>query len=327
MKRTILTVALLLAAVAAQAEIHGSWTATLDEKRPDRMHVQMNRGRQHNMGMTMRLAAFTGLTDAQIRAGVSTPVQFALKSEAGTVTYDGTFRKGDGAGQFSFTGNPSYFAAVRNLGVDPRLSEHRDRDDSEEKDLFSLAVHDVSTNFIRSMIAEGYRVDLDDYLSMRIFNVTPELVRELRSLGYKDISSEDLVSTRIHGVTPDYIRQMRDAGWNLTMDEFVASRIHGATPEFAAEMRKLGYGNLDHDDLVAFRIHGVTAKFISELRDLGYRNVDADDLVAMRIHRVTPEFIRSLEKAGYKNIPVDKLVSMRIHGIDATFVERMNEKN
>lgn len=328
MKRTLLSFALLLAATAAQAEIHGAWTASIDEKRPDRLYVQMNRGRTHNTGNTMRAADFAGLTDAQIRSGVSTPVQFALRREAGSITYEGTFRNGDGAGQFSFTGNPGYLASIRNLGIDTESSKHtRSGRDDEEDGLFAMAIHDVSTTFIRSMIAEGYRVDLDQYVAMRIFNVTPELIRELRQLGYDKIDADELTATRIHGVTPDYIRQMRAAGWNLSLDEHVASRIHGATPEFAADMRKLGYGNLEHDELVAFRIHGVSAKFIGELRDLGYRNVDADDLVAMRIHRVTPEFIRELEKAGYRNIPVDKLVDMRIHGIDAKFVERMNEKD
>jgi hypothetical protein len=326
MKRfATLTLAVCLVAPSLlAAPIDGAWTASLDEKRPGKMYFSITRGRSHQNGSTMRVTDFTGLTDAQIRATTMTPVRFELRREAGTAVYEGTFRNGKGAGQFDFTPNRAYIDAVRALGIEFTLDKKRGKIGDDEA-LFSLALHDVSTAYIKSMMAEGYKVSLEKYLSMRIFDVTPEYVREMRSLGFKDIDTEDLLSTRIHGVTPQYVREMRAAGWNVSLDELVSTRIHRATPEFAAEMKKLGYGNLDLDKLVAFRIHGVTADFIEELRTLGYRNVDADDLVSMRIHRVTPEYIRELEQAGYVKVPVDKLISMRIHRIDAKYIKAVSK--
>lgn len=298
MKRIVLLAsALLVVAGVVLADSHGAWTANLDEKHPERIYLSFTKGRQSHMGTTMNVAAFPALSAAQIRSATSVPVHFEVRREAGVATFDGTFKNGDGAGQYTFVPAANYLATIRALGVDTKPDRHGRHEDDEEEQLFAYALHDVSTAFIRSMVAEGYRVSLDDYLSMRIFNVNPELVRELRALGYKDISADDLVATRIHGVTPDYIRRMRAAGWNLSLDELVASRIHGATPEFAEEMRKLGYANLSHDDLIAFRIHGVTAAFIRELAD-----------------------------AGYKNIPAEKLIDMRIHGIDAKFVKKMRDQ-
>lgn len=322
MKRTITLALTLLIATTALADVHGSWTASTDNEKPGKFHMNMNRGRHHNFGNTMNVADFAGLTDAQIRASSMTPVQFRLAREAGTVSFEGTFRNGDGAGQFTFTPNRNYVAAVRNLGVELDLDGHGEKK-SEEDQLFTLAVLDVSTAYIKSLQAEGYRLSLEKYLSMRIFNVTPEYIREMRSLGFRELDADDLVSTRIHKVTPEYIRQMRAAGWDLSIDELQSSRIHKATPEFAEEMRKLGY-NLSFDDLIAFRIHRVTPEFIKELRTLGYDRVDADDLVAMRIHKVTADYIRELKAAGYNNVPVDKLVSMRIHKIDVKYIEKMN---
>jgi hypothetical protein len=322
MKRLITIASLLLFATAgaAMAEIHGAWTANLHDD--DRGRIQFNLTRRNNNhGNSMKLSDFTGLSEAQVRAGVSTPVRFQLAREAGTVTFEGSFKNGDGAGQFSFTANPGYVNTLRSMGLDLDLKGDR----SDEEDLFSVALLDVSTAFIRSIRNEGFDVSLDKYVAMRIFNVTPEYIREMRSLGFRDVDADDLISTRIHKVTPEYIRQMRAAGWDLSLDQLVSSRIHKATPEFAEEMRKLGYGSLDHDDLIAFRIHGVTAKFISELRELGYDNVKADKLVAMRIHRVTPDYIRQLKAAGYSGIPVDKLISMRIHNVDVKFIEKMNK--
>lgn len=323
MKRiaTLTLVLSLFTAVSAMAAVDGAWTSSLDEKRPERLYFSITRGRNHQNGSSFPVAAFSGLSAAQVSAATMTPVQFEMRREAGNISFEGTFRGGKGAGQFTFAPNRAYIDAVRALGVEFTLDRRRPKD--EEDSLFSLALHDVSTAFISTMIAEGYRVGLDDYLSMRIFDITPEYIREMRSLGFRNITHDELVASRIHKVTPAYVREMRAAGWDLDLDDLQSSRIHGATPQFAGEMRKLGYGNLDHDDLVSFRIHRVTAEFIAEMRKLGYDKLSADQLVAMRIHRVTPEFIRELEQAGYVKVPVDKLVSMRIHGIDAKFIKNM----
>jgi hypothetical protein len=325
MKRILpLTLAVsLLTASAAFADLNGAWTASFDEKRPDRIYLNLSYGRHHQNGSTMRLSSLAGLTPAQINATTMTPVQFVIDREAGKATFDGTFRNAHGAGEFTFTGNPSYPEAIRKLGVTFDL----DRDDSqhEQETLFTLALHDVSTAFIRSMQAEGYRETLQKYLTMRIFDITPEYIREMRSLGFKEIDADELVATKIHKVTPDYVRQTRAAGWDLSLEELQSSRIFKVTPEFAAEMRKLGFKDLSHSDLISFRIHKVTPEFIAEMRRLGYHDLSADDLVSMRIHKVTPEFIRELEAAGYHRVPVEKLVAMRIHKIDVKMIKKMND--
>jgi hypothetical protein len=328
MNKRIATLTLLVSlAIAANAfaAIEGAWTAALSEKSADRIHFNFTHRPGSNNGMTMPIAGFTGLTAAQVNATTTTPVDFRLSREAGTAAFEGTFRNGKGAGQFTFTGNSGYLQSMRNLGIDVESSrrKHGHRK-SEEESLLMYALFDVSTAFVKSMIAEGYRVSLHEYMEMRIFDITPEYIREMRALGYKDIDSEDLVSTKIHKVTPDYIRRMRAAGWgNLSLEDLSSSSIHKATPEFAEEMKKLGYGNLDMDDLVSFRIHKVTPEFIRELRELGYDKVDSDDLVSMRIHRVTPEFIREVNAAGYRGVPVEKLISMRIGGVDGKYLKKM----
>jgi hypothetical protein len=319
MKRTsLLTLVVCLLAGNALAAIDGAWTSSLDERNNARIYMNLTVGRHSNMGTTMQVADFTGLTAAQIAASAMTPVRFELRREAGTVSFEGTYRNGKGAGQFTFAPRPEWLAEVRAMGVDTRL----DRDDTEEEHLFAMALHGVTTAFIKSMRAEGYDVGLEKYLEMRIFDITADYIREMRSLGFNKLDADDLVATKIHGVTPGYVREMRAAGWNLSLDELQASRIHGATPQFAADMKKEGY-DLEFDDLVSFRIHGVTRAFIRELRQLGYDDVDAEDLVAMRIHGVTAEFIREIEAAGYKKVPVEKLVEMKIHNITPEYLRRM----
>jgi len=312
MKALVLLVTVSLSTAAFAFE--GTWTASRDDARNNRIYLQMTRGRSHNMGHAMSLDAFTGLTDAQIDADTATPVAFAMRREAGDLNFQGTFRKGEGAGQFTFTAKPAFLESVRALGVDVDRRKHV-RGETQDELLYALAACDVSVAFIQSMIAEGYRVTLDDYLTMRIFDITPEFIHEMRDLGFAKISHDELVACKIHGVTPSYVRDMREQGWDLSLDDYEANRIHGVTPEFSAQMRKLGFSDLSRDDLLAFRIHGVTGEFIHEMRDLGY-DLSADDLISARIHGVTPEFIKEVREAGYAKVPFNKLLALRMSGFD-----------
>jgi len=309
-------------AATAGAAIHGAWTASTYEEKPGFVQLNMSR-RNSNWGRTTDISSFTGLSPSQLNAATTTPVSFELRRDAGVVRFEGSFRNGDGAGQFEFTPNRGYLDTLRTLGVGLKSE-----DDDEETSLFRLAMHDVSSAFIREMQALGYRGPVDMYVRFRIHSVTPDLVRDLATLGFRNLDAEELVRSRIHSVSPQYIRDMRAAGFTgLSMDELVRSRIHSATPDFIRAMRDRGYGDLTMDDYVRFRIHGVKPEFVDALRSLGYDKVAAEDLVRMRIHGVSPEYIRELQAAGYRNVPVDKLISMRIHGVDADFVRKANGRN
>jgi hypothetical protein len=312
MKRALIALAGALIAAIALADIRGTWTIE-HPSRAGEGTVQLNLSRDHNhFGSTFPTASFTNLSLAD---GAS---QFELRAEAGTIRFDGTFRDGDGAGHFTFLPNAKFADTLRSMNV-------REIGDVDDEKLLQLAMHGVSTDFIRSMRAEGYDVTLDKYVAMRIFRVTPQLIQELRTLGFDKLSYDNLIASRVHRVTPDYIRSMRAAGYTLSMNDLLASRIHRVDPDFAKQMRDLGYPNLKFDDMIAFRIHGVTPEFISTLKTLGYQNVDGNDLVAMRIHGVTPDFIKELAELGYRNISIDNLVTMRIHGVTPKYIRELKD--
>jgi hypothetical protein len=284
MRRATLSaaIALLLVAGTAHAAVRGGWSASRPQGEPGRIHLQLNRDHD-NFGQTMKLSDFTGLTAAQLAATAATPVSFSLRREAGTLRLEGVVRNGSGGGQFEFTPNPAYLDSLRELGIEDTAGKHHGSRSSEER-LLTLAVLDVSTDFIRSLQSVGYDESLDTYIEMRIFDVTPDLIADFRALGVR-LPAKKLVAGQIHGVTPAYVERMRAShGADLDFDDLVATRIHGATPEFIAEMADLGYGDLDLDQYVAFRIHGVTPRFIRDLEDDGYRDVSPDDLVSMKIH-------------------------------------------
>ena len=312
MKKALILSALVLAATAAVADTHGAWHISSDY---NKLHLDISRGNSMHWGSSIDLDVFSGLSAAALGAKTETPVKFEIIRDAGTIHFTGTFTDGDGVGRFTFEPNRNYVSTLRSLGV------NGDVDDDDE--LFSLAMHDVSTAFIREMQSLGYRENLERYVAFRIHGVSAQFVRDLRALGYNSLSSDELVAFRIHGVSPQFIRDMKDLGYAVGADDLVAFRIHGVSSEFVHTMKDLGVRGLDADNVVALRIHGASTDFVKELAELGYKNLSSDDLVSMRIHGVSPRFIRELKDAGYTGIPVEKLVEMRIHGISADDVKRM----
>ncbi|HYC58930.1 MAG TPA: hypothetical protein VEK79_05120 [Thermoanaerobaculia bacterium] len=284
---------LLLTATAAFADMEGAWTARPHEKDPDKLQVSLSYSRSSNHSSSFSLSE-VALTREQVYAATQTPVQFAWKREAGTVVFDGVFRNGSGGGQMIFTPNRNYLDAIKALGVEIDTG-------ADDEELFTLAMVDVSAAYIRSMQAEGFRVRIEEYMSMAMFRVTPSYIREIRGLVGRDVSADKLVELKIHNVTPEYIREMRVSRPELSLDDLVEARIFRVTPEFAAEMARAGYRNLSHDDLVQLRMFNVTPEYIRQLAAAGYRNVPVQKLIEMRMFRIEPEFLDKMMKAGKRD--------------------------
>ena len=174
--------ALTLSASASAATIQGAWSASLKDS--GRLQLNVSYERSQN-GHTAAVSSFTGLSESAIRAVTSTPVQFSLQREAGSLVFDGAFKGGHGGGQFTFTPNANYYDSLRSMGV--RVDSTERRKDNPDATLLSLALLDVSTGYIRSLRGEGYDVPLSKYIAMRVFKITPELIREFRALGFRNV--------------------------------------------------------------------------------------------------------------------------------------------
>jgi len=61
---------------------------------------------------------------------------------------------------------------------------------------------------------------------MRDHGVMPDLIRDLRTLGYTDLSAGDIVRLRDHGVTGDFIRDVNRGG-RRSAEELVRLRTGG----------------------------------------------------------------------------------------------------
>jgi hypothetical protein len=231
---------------------------------------------QMTSSSALPLEQLRGLSPQQMQSPAGATVHFEIAREAGTLACDGYFRSNNGAGAFTFSPNANFVSQMRSLGYNSLAVET----------VFSMAVHDVKTAY----------------------------VRDLRALGVAPNSSDELISMSIHNVTIDYVRDLKNLGLHeLTADHLVSMRIHDVSVEFVRDLKGMGYAP-SADDMVSLRIHGATSEYVKQVKNLGF-NPTLDQLVSMRIHGVTPDYIQKVQAHGVKNLTVDQLVNLRIHGI------------
>ena len=288
------------------------------------------------------LAQLEGLTAAQL-AGDGGPVQFRVRRDAGTFTFDGVLRRGVGAGTFSFAADASFPAELAKRGfARPTADEQYQmaRHDvgfafideltrqgyakPQTSELVRAGQHGVQATYLREMGALGYRLgSLEPLITLRDHGITPAYVRELAELGYKGLSADDVRRARDHGITPEYVRAMRDLGYGgLAMDELINARDHGISEEYVRELRDAGHGKLPLAQLIRVRDHGVSPEYVRDMRQLGHA-LSLDELVKARDHGVSVEFVREMAALGYSGLAMDALIRIRDHGVTPEYAREL----
>ena len=96
-------------------------------------------------GSNIPIDQLEGLTAAQL-TGAGGPVQFRMRRDAGTFTFEGVLRNGVGAGTFSFTPDPNFPAELAKRGfARPTALEQ-----------YQLARHDIGYAFLDELNQQGY---------------------------------------------------------------------------------------------------------------------------------------------------------------------------
>lgn len=324
----------------AQDGLPGTWEvrATSTEGVVHLRLVELN----SSTGTNVPLGQFEGLTAAQL-TGAGGPVQFRLRRDAGTFTFDGVLRNGVGAGTFSFTPDPGFPAELTKRGfARPTASEQYQlaRHDvgfafvdelnrqgyakPDTSELVRAGQHGVQATYLREMGALGYRLgSLAPLITLRDHGVTPSYVRELADQGYKGLPADELRNARDHGVTPDYVRAMRDAGYgSLPMTALVNARDHGVNAEFVRGLGDAGYRSLPLEQAIRVRDHGVTPEYVREIRQLGY-TLAMDDLIRARDHGVIVEYVRAMSALGYASQSMDEMIRLRDHGVTPEYAQEL----
>lgn len=261
---------------AVQETISGDWTAKV--KQTDKgpaLWLSLNRNTDarksgFQMSGEIPLQDFTGLNP-----NANSNVQFTLTHDAGTVFFDGLFKDGKGVGDFKFTPSNGFIATMRKLGYSDGLTTEK---------LFTMAVLDVSANFIKELKSIGYdRPDLDQLIGMRALGVTIEFAREAQGWGYGKLSPNDLIEIKAMGINPDYIRSMKSMGFSdLSLRKLIELKALGVNEDYAREMRSLGFENLTMNQLIEMKAMGITADYVKKMRSLGLKDVSVNELIQIK---------------------------------------------
>lgn len=261
----------------------GTWTAEVKtdktDKADERIQFSFSRradGNHSNFGQDYALTDFQGLTREQARAAASTPVNFRLVREAGTIECEGVFRNGHGAGTWRLAPSAAFRSAMSSRGYD--LSD---------EEMFKSAMLDVTTGFVDDLKAIGFeRLEFEDVVKAVIFKITPQFAAEMKALGFGEMGLEELVKARIFKIDAAFAREVREMGFGeqQSMEQLVKLRIFKVTPDFLREIKGEGLALNSIEDAVKLRIFKVDADFIRRARASGHTDLSVEELVRLRIH-------------------------------------------
>ena len=256
-------------------------------------------------GTNVPVDQLEGLTGAQL-TGAGGPVQFKVRRDAGTFTFEGIVRNGVGAGTFTFAADPSFPDQMAKRGfARPTAAEQ-----------YQMARHDIGFAFVDELTKQGYgKPQTSELVRAGQHGVQAEYLRDMAALGYRLGTLDVLITLRDHGITPAYVRELADNGYkNLPADDLRQARDHGITPDYVRGLREAGYGSLPMDELIKVRDHGITPDYVRALGDAGYKKLALDDVVRVRDHGVTAEYVRGMQQLGY-SLTIADVVKARDHGI------------
>lgn len=266
------------ASVAARAaynlSVDASWTARISERDPAKLQLNVVERKGSTLGTAILLADLEGLNRADLNAGKL--VTFALRREAGPVTFTGRFRDGRGEGTLRYVGDAGYWARIAAMGVRNDWSERRYQ-------LLALPLLDVRADYIAALRREGAIGELSDYVGMKAVNVLPELVHEVRPLIAGELKAHDLMSFAALGVTPHYARAMKGAFPRLAASELSSLKALGVTADYIATMRDAGARIRSASDAQSFRALGISPAAVKRTVDRGRTNPTVSDVMEVSV--------------------------------------------
>ena len=167
------------------------------------------------------------------------------------------------------------------------------------------------------------RPTLDELIALRVQNVTPEMIEEMREL-FPGIRLMDIASMSAVGATPDFVRAMRREGLEVReAQEATGLAAVGVSVAFLREIRTTGLAVRTAEEAQGMAAVGVTALYIRELRALGIDVRTTQEARTLAAVGVTPEYIRSMRRAGVEIGSPDEAQNLQALGVTPDFVERL----
>jgi hypothetical protein len=293
--------------VATASAAHGRsigapWIAKLSKSDPAKLQLNVMERKGSMLGTGVPLADLEGLSPADLDS--NRPVTFRLRREAGTVTFTGRFRNGEGQGTLRYDGDAVYWSRIAGMGIANDWSERRYQ-------LLALPLLDVRTDYIAALRREGAMGELSDYVGMKAVNVQPEMVREVKPLVAGGLKPHDLMSFAALGVTAEYAREMRTAFASLKAGDLSSMKALGVKPADIARYKAMGL-DVTPQGAAGMKALGVTPDYVAEMRAAGARIQSASDAQSFRALGISPAAVRRTVAGGRANPSASDVMELNV---------------
>ncbi|HEY3974355.1 MAG TPA: M56 family metallopeptidase [Candidatus Sulfotelmatobacter sp.] len=185
--------------------------------------------------------------------------------------------------------------------------------------LIALKIQDVTPEYVRELKQEGLQPDANRLIGMRVQGITPEYVRQLHASGLKP-DEEQLIGLKVQGVDGEYYRGLKEAGLDPDIDQLIGLKVQGVTPEYVQELRAAGLA-VTADKVIGLKVQDVSPEYLKGLHAQGLQP-NADEAIAMRVQDVTPEYVRGIQALGLKP-SVDELIGMKVQDVSPEYIKAL----
>jgi uncharacterized protein (UPF0335 family) len=288
--------------------ISGEWTAHLSSKDPSRIQLSFTRrtekGGYNQSGNTMKLSDLQGLS-GEISAPTRTDVSFKLAREAGTISMDGFFQGGRGAGLWTFTPNASFASSMASRGY-ANLTE---------EDLLRATFHNLTTKYADQIKAAGFdQLTFAQLSRAAVHDISVDYIRELRNSGFENLTMENIIRASNHDISAAYVKEVAAMGFaNQPLDKVIRLKNHDISPAYISELKAAGFENLTLDEVVRMKNHDVSADFVNQVKGEGFANISSATIIRLKNHDVDREFIQRA-KAQYPNATLEEMIRLKNNG-------------
>lgn len=186
-------------------------------------------------------------------------------------------------------------------------------------ELIAMKIQDVTPEYVKELRAQGLNLDANTLIAMRVQDITPEYVRDIRAAGLNP-TQDQLVALKVQGADAEYYRGLKEAGIQPDVDKLIALKVQGVTPEYVRELRASGLA-VTADQVIAMKVQDVTPSYLKVMHDLGV-DPRGDDVIGMRVQDVTPEYVRGIQALGLKP-SVNELIGMKVQDVTPEYVKAL----
>jgi hypothetical protein len=238
---------------------------------------------------------------------------FSLKRQAGTIKFSGNITNDNGDGTFTFIPDNEYVKALANYGY--RLTAH---------ELLLFAFKNQTIDYVKQLSTLGYKdVSENNLVALTALDVNLDYIRKITAAGFDDLPVSQLIAFKAQDIDPEYIEKMKElAGEDLSANEIVSFAALGITEKYVAEMKQVGY-KLSGNQLTEFKAMDITPDYVKQLAAYGLKDLDAQKIVELKAQNITPAYIESCKKMGFRDLSVDNIVQLRIFNIDKAYVDQI----